>query len=123
MLDGLHEYKHAPEDQRHETDALQLQNGIGRAGSGHGEVRQDQRERGQSPQHGERGGRALKLEGLLEMLARPKDEAEPDDAIEDDHHRRKHRVPRDALAALGPGKHDRDNQPGFDHRHRHREKD
>ena len=57
------------------------------------------------------------------MLARPKDETEPDNAIENDHHRREHRVPGDALAALGPGKHDRDNEPGFDHRHRDREKD
>ena len=57
------------------------------------------------------------------MLARPKDEAESDDAIENDHHRREHRVPGDALAALGAGKHDRDNEPGFDHRHRDREQD
>ena len=63
------------------------------------------------------------MERLLEVLARPKDEAETDNPIEDDHHGRKHRVPGDALAALGPGKHDRDNEPGFDHRHRDRKKD
>jgi hypothetical protein len=123
MLDGLHEHKHAPKDQRHEADALELQNGIGRAGGGLGEVRQDQRQRRQSPEYGERRGRALKLEGLLEVLARPKHEAEPDNAIENDHHGREHSVPGDALAALGPSEHDRDNEPGFDHRHRDREKD
>ena len=123
MLDGLHEHKHAPEDQRHKADALQLQNGIGGTGSSLGEVGQNQRQRGQSPQNRERGGRALKLERLLEVLARPEDEAETDNAIENDHHRRKHRVPSDALTALGSGKHDRDNEPGFDHRHRNREKD
>ena len=80
MLDGLHEHEHAPEDQRHEADALQLQNGIGRTGSSHGEIGQDQRQRRQSPEHGERGGRALKLESLLEVLARAKDEAESDNA-------------------------------------------
>ena len=57
------------------------------------------------------------------MLAPAKHEAEPDNAIENDHHRREHRVAGDALAAFGPGKHDRDNKPGFDHRHRDREKD
>ena len=123
MLDGLHEHEDAPEDQRHKADALELQNGIGGARSGLGEVRQDQRQRRQSPEHGERGGRALQLEGLLEVLARPEDEAETDNAVEHDHHRREHRVPRDALAALGPGKHDRDDEPGFDHRHRDREQD
>ena len=97
-----------------------LQNGIGRAGSSLGEIRQDQRQRGQSPKHRKRRGRALKLESLLEVLARPEDEAETDNAIENDHHRRKHRVPSDTLAALGPGKHDRDNEPGLDHRHRDR---
>src|ERR1700733_146988 len=91
MLHGLHEDKHAPEDQRHKADALELQNGIGGTGSSLGEVGQDQRQRGQSPQHGERGGRTLKLERLLEVLARPKDETESDNAIENDHHRRKHR--------------------------------
>src|SRR6202020_2039362 len=60
---------------------------------------------------------------LLEVLARPEDEAETDDAIENDHHGRKHRVPSDALAALGAGKHDRDNESGFDDRHRDRKKD
>ena len=100
-----------------------MQNGIGGTGSSLGEVGQDQRQRGQSPQHGQRGGRTLKLERLLEVLARPKDETESDNAIENDHHRRKHRVPGDALAALGPGQHNRDNEPGFDHRHCDREKD
>ncbi len=57
------------------------------------------------------------------MLASPKDEAKTYDAVENDHHGREHRVPGDALAALGPGKHDRDNEPGFDHRHRDGEKD
>jgi hypothetical protein len=66
---------------------------------------------------------ALKLESLLEVLARPKNETGPDNAIENDHHRREHRVPGHALAALGPGKHDRDNEPGFDHRHRDCKKD
>jgi hypothetical protein len=119
----LHEHKDAPQDQRHKADALELQNRIGRAGSSLGEIRQDERQRGQSPQHGEGGGRALKLERLLEVPARPKNEAEADDAVENDHHRREHRVPGDALAALGPGEHDRDNEPGFNHRHRDREKD
>jgi hypothetical protein len=32
-------------------------------------------------------------------------------------------VSRATLAALGPGKHDRDDEPGFNHRHRDREKD
>ncbi len=123
MLDGLHEHENAPEDERHKADALQLQNGIGGARRSLGEIGQDQRQRRQSPEHGERGGRALKLESLLEVLARSKDEAEPNNAIENDHHGRKHGVPGDALAALGPGKHDRDNKPGFDHRHRDREKD
>jgi hypothetical protein len=57
------------------------------------------------------------------VLAPAKDEAESDNAIENDHHGREHRVPCDALAALGPGKHDRDNEPGFDHRHRDCQKD
>ncbi len=57
------------------------------------------------------------------MLAAAKDEAESDHAIENDHHRCKHRVSRDALAALGPGEHDRDNEPGLDHRHRDGEQD
>ena len=123
MLDGLHEHKHAPEDQRHKADALQLQNRIGRACGGLGEVGQDQRQCGQSPEHGERRGRALKLERLLEVLARSKDEAEADDAIENDHHGGEYRVPGDALAALGTGKHDRDNEPGFDHSYSDREQD
>ena len=123
MLDGLHEHKHAPEDQRHKADALELQNGIGRAGSSLGEIGQNERQRGQSAKHGERGDRALKLESLLEVSACAKDKAETHYAVENDHHRREHRVPGDALAALGPGEHDRDNEPGFDHRHRDREKD
>jgi hypothetical protein len=57
------------------------------------------------------------------VLARPKDKAETYNAIENDHDGRKYRVSGDALAALGPGNHDRDNEPGFDHRHRDREKD
>ena len=65
----------------------------------------------------------MELESLLKVLARSKDEAESDDAVEHDHHGREHRVPRDALAALGPRQHDRDDEPGFDHRHRDREKD
>ena len=84
---------------------------------------QDQRQRGQSAEHGERGDRALKLESLLEVSACAKDKAETHHAVENDHHRREHRVPGDALAALGPSEHDRDNEPGFDHRHRDREKD
>ena len=76
-----------------------------------------------SAEHGERGDRALKLESLLEVSARAKDKAETHHAVENDHHRREHRVPGDALAALGPSEHDRDNEPGFDHRHRDREKD
>ena len=123
MLDGLHEHEHAPEDEGHEADPLQLQNGIRRAGRSHDEIGQDQRQGGQGSEHRERGGRALKLEGLLEVLAPAEDEAEADNAIENDHHRREHRVPCDALGALGPGKHDRDNEPSFDHRHRDGKKD
>jgi hypothetical protein len=91
-----------------------LQNRIGWSGSSLGEVGQDQRQGGQSAEHGKRGGRSLKLESLLEVLASSKDEAESDNAIENDHHGREHRVSGDALAALGPGKHDRDDEPGFD---------
>jgi hypothetical protein len=45
------------------------------------------------------------------VLGRPKNEAASYKAIENDHHGREHGVPGDALAALGPGKHDRDNNP------------
>src|ERR1700722_11597904 len=57
------------------------------------------------------------------MLAPSQDEAESDDAVENDHNGREHRVPGDALTALGPGKHDRDDEPGFNYRDRDREKD
>ena len=65
----------------------------------------------------------MQLEGLLEMSARPKDQAEADDAVEHDHHRREHRVARDDIGARGAGEHDRHDQPDLDHRHRDREQD
>jgi hypothetical protein len=43
----------------------------------------------------------LQLERLLEMLASAQNQAKADDAVEHDHHRRKHRVARDSVAALG----------------------
>jgi hypothetical protein len=45
--DGLDEDKHRPEDQGHQPDALELQDRIVPAGSGLGEVRQNQRQRRQ----------------------------------------------------------------------------
>ena len=56
-------------------------------------------------------------------LPAPKDEAEPDNAVEHDHHRREHRVTRDPVAALGAGEHDRYDESDFDHRHRDGEQD
>jgi hypothetical protein len=56
-------------------------------------------------------------------LPAPKDQAETDDAVENNHHRCEDRVACDPFAALGAGQHDRDDEARFDHRHRDREKD
>jgi hypothetical protein len=54
MLDGLDEHEEPPQHQGHDPDDLDLDGGIGRPWGGLGEVRQNQRERRQGPQHGQR---------------------------------------------------------------------
>ena len=123
MFDRLHKDENAPQRQRHQADDFDLQRRIGRAGHGHREIRQDQRENRERTEHGERRGGALQLERLLEMPARSQNKAQADDAVEHDHNRRKHRIARDALAAVAPREHDRGDQRDLDHRHRDREQD
>ena len=116
MPDRLHEQKHAVQQQRHDADELQLRGRIKRPWSGLGIVRQDQRDRRQRPQHAQRRGGALFLEALLMMPRAAEHQAQPDDAVQHQHHCGEHGIPRQRAAAVPGGQHHRNDQRDLDHR-------
>jgi hypothetical protein len=123
MPDGLDEGEDAPQGQRQNPHENQLDRGVIGTGCGQRVVRQDQRQRRKRPDHGQRGGCALKLECLLEMASPAEHQAEADHPVQHDHHRCEDSIARHAFTSLSPRDHDGDDQCDLDDSHRNRQQD
>ena len=103
MPHRLDEDESAVEQQRRYGHEHQLAVGIDRSRNGRGEVRQDQRQHRHRPQYRERRTDAALDEFLFVVTGAPGQQAQPDDAVENDHDRREHGIAceRRALRTLG----------------------
>ena len=117
----LDEDKSAVEDQRDDRDEHQLRRSIGRPRRAFDEIGQNERQHRHRDEHVERRGNSAQREALLAKPHPAAQQAEPDDAVDDDHDRREHGIARQRRGIARVGQHQADDQRHLDHRHRHRE--
>ena len=77
MADRLHEHEHAPGHERSDRCEGELLRGVARAQRARGERRQDERQRRQCDERGERSARAFEPERLLVASSAPTGTAIP----------------------------------------------
>ena len=116
VADGLHEDEHQIQNERHQAGKTQLRRCVGRPRRTGGKFRQDQRQGGQCSQHGECSTTSLGTKPDDAVPNAAGEQADADDPVADDHHRRKHGIPRQALRLLAPREHHRHDQRNLDHR-------
>ena len=124
VADGLDEDEQGVERERGDRGEGELGGGELAEGRALGERGQHERERRQRAHRGQRGRRPLGVEVGEAPSQRADDQAEADDPVARDHHRREHGVPgeRGGVVAVA-GDHQRHDQPDLDHGHRDREHD
>ena len=94
---------------------------VNRPGRARRVVRQDQGEGGEGREHGQGGAGTLHLKALLMMADAARQQAEPDDAVADQHHGGEGGVARERRGFGSAGQHHGDDQSDFDHRYGERE--
>ena len=118
---GLHHDKRAVEHQRSNRHKNQLGIVIGGAGRAGGEIGQHQREHQNRHQHNQRGVGRFFAEKLLAVFPAANQQAQAQNAVENQHNRRKNGVAGNIGGILAAGHHQRNNQRHFDNGDGHRQ--
>ena len=121
MAHRLHKNEDQIKNQRHQTGKPQLRIRVAWPRRGGGELRQNQRQRGQRRQHGERGATAFSTKANDAMANATSQQTNADHTVADDHHRGKNSIPRQAARFVAAREHHRDDQGNFDHGDRQRQ--
>jgi len=114
MAHGLDKDENAIQQQGHQAGEHHLRRGVGRPGRAGGEFGKDEYEAGEGDQNGERRGGAFDAESNDPVAPGAGREAEADDAVANDHHRREDRITGQRRAADGVREHHRHDQRHFD---------
>ena len=99
MPHRLHEDEDGPQREGRTAAKPSWDVAVGGAGRRRRERRQDEGERRERDERGERGPGALHAERLLAVPQASDEDADPDDAVRDDHDGREDRVPRESRLA------------------------
>ncbi len=121
MSDGLRKDERAIDHQRHDRDEQQLAGGVVGTGQCDGVVRKNQGHDDDGAQRHEQGADSVDAEALLAMHDAADEKTEPDDAVEDDHHRREHGIAGQCRRGGAAGNHQRHDQRNFDEGDRQRQ--
>ena len=114
MTHRLHHDEGQIERNRDDRDEPQLQVRIIGAGDRRGKIGQHQRQHRQRGECRERSAGAGDAELLFAVSGSADEHREADDAVQNDHHRREHRVARQRRIVVGSGEHQCDDQRHFD---------
>jgi hypothetical protein len=114
VTNRLDEDVDAEQQQRHQAGEGELEIGVGGARGGGRELRQDQGQRGQRDQHGERRTAAFHAKHGDMVAQRAGEQAEADNAVADDHYGREDGIAGERVLAGAAGKLERDDQRDFD---------
>lgn len=117
VADGLDEHERSVKHQGHCSREHELRGAELRADSGGGKIRQHEGEHGQGREYGQGGTRTLNLKALFVVPHAACQQAQPDDAVADDHHCGEHRVARQSGGVALAAEHDGHDQRHLDDRH------